>query len=104
MLVLASHSPRRREILTVAGIEFVVRAALVREEGRAGEAPAAYVFRLAEEKTRAVEGRRDARRRRHQRVSAARRGAPPRPQDAADAPLTLGRPPPRTPPAIARSR
>src|SRR5260370_29746498 len=59
MLVLASHSPRRREILTVAGSEFVVRAAIVREERRAGESLVAYVFRLAEEKTRAVEARAD---------------------------------------------
>src|SRR5260370_20073891 len=55
MLVLASHSPRRREILTAAGIEFVVRAVGVREEHRAGESPVAYVLRLAEEKARAVE-------------------------------------------------
>src|SRR5260370_3925518 len=59
MLVLASHSPRRREILTAAGSEFVVRAAIVREERRAGESLVAYVFRLAEEKTRAVEARAD---------------------------------------------
>jgi septum formation protein len=55
MLVLASGSPRRREILTAAGIEFVVRAGRVREEHRDGESPFAYVLRLAEEKARAVE-------------------------------------------------
>jgi len=55
MLVLASKSPRRREILTAAGIEFVVRHAHVIEERQAGESPGAYVRRLAEAKAAAVE-------------------------------------------------
>ena len=54
MLVLASQSPRRREILAAAGIEFVVRAANVAEEHRSGESAAEYVLRLALDKARAV--------------------------------------------------
>ena len=50
MLVLASKSPRRQQILRDAGIPFVVRAAAIREERRAGEAPLDYVRRLAAEK------------------------------------------------------
>src|ERR1039457_873344 len=55
MLVLASQSPRRREILTAAGIDFVVRAVTVPEQHRPGEPPEAYVLRLSEEKARAAE-------------------------------------------------
>jgi septum formation protein len=54
MLVLASQSPRRREILTAAGIDFVAHAVSVPEEHRAGESPESYVLRLAEAKARAV--------------------------------------------------
>jgi septum formation protein len=54
MLVLASQSPRRAEILRNAGIEFVVRAAAVDETPRDGEKPEAYVQRLAEEKALAI--------------------------------------------------
>ena len=53
-LVLASASPRRREILSTAGYAFEVRPADVDESLRPGESPAAYVERLAEEKARAV--------------------------------------------------
>jgi len=53
-LVLASASPRRRELLTQAGCVFTVEAADVDESPRAGESPAAYVVRLAEEKAQAV--------------------------------------------------
>ena len=59
MLVLASQSPRRREILSAAGIEFVVRAASVAEEPRAGESAAEYVVRLAVDKARAVDAAAD---------------------------------------------
>ena len=55
MLVLASQSPRRAEILRQAGIPFTVRAAEVDESPLAGELPEHYVCRLAEEKARAVE-------------------------------------------------
>jgi septum formation protein len=54
VLVLASNSPRRREILTAAGFAFIVRVPNIIEERRAGEPPVDYVRRLAEEKARAV--------------------------------------------------
>ncbi len=54
MLVLASKSPRRQQILRDAGIAFAVRAADVPEERRAGEPPTVYVRRLAEAKAFAV--------------------------------------------------
>ena len=53
-LVLASASPRRREILSKLGLTFEVRAADVDESHHAGEDPARYVLRLAESKARAV--------------------------------------------------
>lgn len=54
-LVLASQSPRRKEILTFAGIPFTVRVPSVEEVRRPDEAPAGYVQRLALEKARAVD-------------------------------------------------
>jgi len=54
VLVLASKSPRRQQILRDAGIPFIVRAADLAEERRAGESPIDYVRRLAEEKAFAV--------------------------------------------------
>ena|SRR3712207_550164 len=54
MLVLASQSPRRREILERAGIPFTVRVAGVPEEEQPGEPPSAYVRRLARDKACAV--------------------------------------------------
>ncbi len=54
MLVLASRSPRRRELLTCAGIPFLVRPADVDESWLEGEAPTAHVERLARQKARAV--------------------------------------------------
>ncbi len=56
MLVLASASPRRRELLTQAGFTFRVHAAQVNEEPLPGEEPLAYVTRLAREKAEAVFG------------------------------------------------
>ena len=53
-LILASASPRRRELLTQAGFVFDIEAAEIDETPHAGEAPAAYVRRLAEEKAQAV--------------------------------------------------
>jgi nucleoside triphosphate pyrophosphatase len=55
MLVLASRSPRRAELLANAGIPFVVRPADVDETLRPGESPVAYTRRIAEAKARAVE-------------------------------------------------
>jgi septum formation protein len=55
MLVLASQSPRRSEILRQAGIPFTVRVADVDESVLAGESPADYVRRLAAAKAFAIE-------------------------------------------------
>jgi septum formation protein len=49
-LWLASASPRRKEILTTLGITFSVHVTNVDETERAGEAPAAYVARVARDK------------------------------------------------------
>lgn len=46
-LVLASASPRRREILSTLGVRFTVCPSAVDETPRPGEAPAALVRRLA---------------------------------------------------------
>ena len=54
MLVLASASPRRQELLRNADIEFRVQPAHVNEDLLAGEDPVAYVTRLARAKARAV--------------------------------------------------
>jgi septum formation protein len=54
MLVLASKSPRRREILTNAGIPFVVRTADVPEVRAEAEDAVPYALRLAREKAEAV--------------------------------------------------
>ena len=54
MLVLASASPRRRELLTQAGYSFTVHPAHVPEDPHPGEAPISYVTRLAREKAQAV--------------------------------------------------
>lgn len=52
-LVLASASPRRREILGKLGLTFDVMPSDIDESERPGETPHAYVTRLAEEKARA---------------------------------------------------
>jgi septum formation protein len=54
MLILASGSPRRRELLTQAGLKFTAAAANLNEDLLPDEAAAAYVQRLAEEKAQAV--------------------------------------------------
>jgi len=54
MLILASQSPRRREILAAAGIQFEVRAAGVSEEVQPGEPARDHVRRLAVEKASAI--------------------------------------------------
>lgn len=54
MLILASSSPRRQEILRDAGIPFVVRKAHVEEVKGEEEPPRAYVLRLAREKAEAA--------------------------------------------------
>lgn len=57
MIVLASQSPRRRELLANAGIACEVRPAGIEEEPRKGEPAEEYVARLAREKAEAVEAR-----------------------------------------------
>ena len=54
MLILASSSPRRHELLAQAGFDFTVEAADISEERLANEPPARYVQRLAVEKAQAV--------------------------------------------------
>ncbi len=54
MIVLASASPRRQELLRNAGISFVVQAADILETPRAGEAPRSLAERLAQEKAQVV--------------------------------------------------
>lgn len=56
MLVLASSSPRRRELLTQAGFEFQILPSSVCEDTRPGERAVDYVLRLAREKAEAVAG------------------------------------------------
>lgn len=54
--VLASSSPRRRQLLEQLGLGFTVRPADLDESLHPGEAPAAYVERLARAKAAAVPG------------------------------------------------
>ena len=54
MLILASASPRRAELLRNAGISFTVDPAHVAEQPLAGERPIDYAQRLARDKARAV--------------------------------------------------
>jgi septum formation protein len=56
-LVLASGSPRRRELLEAAGVQFEVIVPTVDENPRPQEAPPALAERLAREKAGAVVGR-----------------------------------------------
>lgn len=55
MIVLASASPRRSELLASAGIAFVVRASGVDETEQAGETSKAYVLRIAMAKALAAD-------------------------------------------------
>jgi septum formation protein len=55
-LVLASQSPRRRELLAQLGLAVDVRPAHADESTLPGEAPRGYVLRVAREKARAVPG------------------------------------------------
>lgn len=52
--MLASASPRRRELLKKAGVEFVVRPANIQEEALAGESARNFAERMAREKARVV--------------------------------------------------
>jgi septum formation protein len=57
MLILASASPRRAELLRHAAIPFTVDAAHVREEPSQAETPLDYAMRLARDKALAVYAR-----------------------------------------------
>ena len=57
MLVLASASPRRRELLTQIGLPHTAVPAGIDETRHPGESPIVYVQRLALEKARAVQAR-----------------------------------------------
>jgi len=54
VLILASSSPRRRELLAAANIAFTVESLPVDESPIPGEFPATYAMRLALEKAQAV--------------------------------------------------
>lgn len=54
MLILASASPRRRELLSQAGLTFRVESADIDEAMQMGESASTYVQRLAVEKAEAV--------------------------------------------------
>ena len=55
-LVLASNSPRRRELFTLGGWAFRVQAVEVNEQTLPDEAAAEYVLRLAQSKAQAAAG------------------------------------------------
>jgi septum formation protein len=54
MLVLASASPRRSELLTQAGFTFHLHPSLISEEYRSGEDPIVFATRLAREKAETI--------------------------------------------------
>lgn len=60
MLILASASPRRRELLAQVGVAFTVESADLNEDLLPDESAAVYVQRLAVEKAQAVWNRRQA--------------------------------------------
>jgi septum formation protein len=53
-LILASESPRRRELLTIAGLQFSIRARPIEEVRMPEESPIQYARRLALEKAAAA--------------------------------------------------
>ena len=58
-LVLASNSPRRRQLLALTGLPFLVKVANVDESQLPNESPADYVLRLAETKARTIQAEPD---------------------------------------------
>lgn len=56
-IVLASASPRRKQLLEMLGLDILIAPAHVQEIPLPREAPAAYSRRLARDKARAVPGR-----------------------------------------------
>lgn len=57
ILVLASNSPRRRQLLALGNWDFIVNVADIDETPLTGEAPKDYVLRLAQAKALAVSDR-----------------------------------------------
>jgi MAF protein len=55
-IILASGSPRRRELLALSGLAFEVRPAAVLETPLAGEPPAAFAMRMSQSKARLAAG------------------------------------------------
>src|SRR5512136_1836783 len=53
-LILASGSPRRRELLALSGLPFEVQSADVLEVPEPGESPADFVVRMSAAKARLV--------------------------------------------------
>ncbi len=53
-LILASASPRRRDLLESIGLEFHIETATVDESPAGGESPSDFVLRLSKEKAEAV--------------------------------------------------
>ncbi|MSN25452.1 MAG: septum formation inhibitor Maf [Geobacter sp.] len=60
-IVLASASPRRTELMTLAGLQFTVVPADICEDVLPGETPADHVMRLSREKADAVAATTDGR-------------------------------------------
>jgi septum formation protein len=60
-LILASASPRRKEMLRMLGVEFAVVRSDVDENPHAGESPEDFALRLSEAKARAVAVKRPGR-------------------------------------------
>ncbi len=60
ILVLASNSPRRRQLLALGNWDFIVNVADIDETQLAGETPKEYVLRLAQEKALAVKDKASA--------------------------------------------
>ena len=56
VLILASSSPRRRQLLEMLGLPIEVRPSHIAEVRKAGESPQAYAERLAREKAASVPG------------------------------------------------
>lgn len=54
LLILASSSPRRQELLREAGVLFQVHPAHINEDQIPGEQPGEYALRLSQEKAQAV--------------------------------------------------
>ena len=55
-LVLASGSPRRKELLSLLGVDFTIRSPEIDESQKSGEDPEKYVRRVSSEKASAVDG------------------------------------------------